>query len=348
MRTLRVIFSSSLLLAFVMLVVPALAFTQVAVAIIVAPPALPVYEQPVCVGPGYIWTPGYWAWGEDDYFWVPGTWVLAPVGLLWTPGYWAWSDSDGAFIWNAGYWGPEVGFYGGVVYGFGYSGVGYEGGYWTKGAFFYNRSVNNVSNVATITNVYNKTVVNNVTVTNVSYNGGAGGTTATPTAKEQAAAHQPHVPPTGAQMQHEQTAKSNPALSASQNHGKPPIAATQKPAGLSGPGVVSARAAAPYHPTPAPGAKPGGAVPRGAIGNEPAANEPEKPATPPATTNKPNPNETRKPARPAEPKPEPPANPPSKPPSEAPKKPEPPPKEQQEKEKEKEMEKPRPPQPPQK
>jgi len=31
-----------------------------------APPALPVYEQPDIPGPGYLWTPGYWAWSSDD------------------------------------------------------------------------------------------------------------------------------------------------------------------------------------------------------------------------------------------------------------------------------------------
>ena len=51
---------------------------------------------------------------------------------------------------------PRVGFYGGVNYGFGYAGVGYQGGYWNNGAFFYNRSVNNVTNV---TNVYTKTIM---------------------------------------------------------------------------------------------------------------------------------------------------------------------------------------------
>ena len=28
-----------------------------------APPELPVYEQPLCPQPNYMWTPGYWAWG---------------------------------------------------------------------------------------------------------------------------------------------------------------------------------------------------------------------------------------------------------------------------------------------
>jgi WXXGXW repeat (2 copies) len=57
------------------------------ISITVAPPALPVYVQPPIPGPGYMWTPGYWAWDDDDndYYWVPGAWVEAPEpGLLWT------------------------------------------------------------------------------------------------------------------------------------------------------------------------------------------------------------------------------------------------------------------------
>ena len=89
---------------------------------------------------GYLWTPGYWVYGDDGYFWAPGTWVRPPrVGLLWTPGYWGWRSN--AYAWNGGYWGPHVGFYGGVNYAFGYGGVGYHGGYWNRGAFNYNRSV---------------------------------------------------------------------------------------------------------------------------------------------------------------------------------------------------------------
>ena len=44
-----------------------------------------------------------------------------------------------------GYWAPEVGFYGGIDYGFGYTGYGYEGGYWNDRAFFYNTAVNNIT-----------------------------------------------------------------------------------------------------------------------------------------------------------------------------------------------------------
>ena len=87
--------------------------------------------------------PGYWSYASDGYFWVPGTWVLPPSqGLLWTPGYWGWGD--GNYSWHAGYWGSQVGYYGGVNYGYGYTGAGYQGGRWDHGHFFYNRSVNNI------------------------------------------------------------------------------------------------------------------------------------------------------------------------------------------------------------
>ena len=222
---------------------------QIGVVVSFGPPELPVYEQPLCPGDGYIWTPGYWAWDDedDDYYWVPGTWVLAPeVGLFWTPGYWAWGGSG--FVFYEGYWGPVVGFYGGINYGFGYFGRGYEGGRWESGRFYYNTTVNRV-NVTEIHNVYNTTVVVNNN-TRVSYNGGNGGLDARPTAQEQAAAHEHHVAPVSAQTQHVQTARTNPALRASQNHGKPPIAATARPAAFSGGAVVPAREGGRYNPPP--------------------------------------------------------------------------------------------------
>src|ERR1700691_1397478 len=238
----------SVLPALLLLTLPVMSVAQVGINISVnlAPPELPVYEQPPIPAVGYLWTPGYWAWGDDiqDYYWVPGTWVLVPqAGYLWTPGYWG--SNGGAFVWNQGYWGTQIGFYGGVNYGFGYGGSGYEGGYWQGGHLFYNTSVVNVRNSSVhITNVYNKTVVNNVTVNNVSYNGGTGGTRAEPTAAEQAAAREPHVQPTAAQRQQETAARSNPALRLSANHGKPAIAATAKPGVFTGAGVVGAKNAA--------------------------------------------------------------------------------------------------------
>src|SRR5262245_28054027 len=109
---------------------PAAPRAAVAVSVAIAPPALPVYAHPPIPGPGYMWAPGYWAWGLYGYYWVPGSWVLPPaVGLLWTPPYWGWRP--GGLVFHAGYWGPTVGFYGGINYGFGYFGVGFAGGYWS-------------------------------------------------------------------------------------------------------------------------------------------------------------------------------------------------------------------------
>jgi hypothetical protein len=204
------------------------------------PPALPVYEQPICPDDGYLWTPGYWAYDDDDgYYWVPGTWVEAPqVGFLWTPGYWGWGGS--AFLFHEGYWGPEVGFYGGINYGFGYGGVGYEGGRWEGGHFSYNTYVNHV-NTTIIHNTYN-TRVTNVSETHVSYNGGTGGVEARPTSQQESYANQHHVGPVASQTQHVQAARSNPELRASANQGKPPIAATAKPGDFKT-GVVATRQA---------------------------------------------------------------------------------------------------------
>jgi WXXGXW repeat (2 copies) len=202
------------------------AFAGVFVSVAIAPPALPVYTQPPCPGDGYIWTPGYWAWGPDGYYWVPGTWVVAPSpGLLWTPGYWGWAG--GAYVWHAGYWGPHIGFYGGINYGFGYVGVGYLGGYWHGGHFFYNRTVNNV--VITNVHFYNRTVINNVNVTHVSFNGGRGGIMARPRPEELRADNDRHFEPTRMQMDHETGARGNRALLASVNHGRPSVAATARP-----------------------------------------------------------------------------------------------------------------------
>ena len=238
-----------LLFAVIMLAMPMKSFAQIGVVVSFGPPELPVYVQPVCPGEGYIWTPGYWAWDNDgdDYYWVPGTWVLAPqVGFLWTPGYWGWGGSG--FVFYDGYWGPRVGFYGGINYGFGYFGHGYEGGRWDHDRFYYNREVNNV-NVTVIHNVYNTRVDNSYTrVTRVSYNGGNGGINERPTRDEESAAHERHVSPVRDQVQHAQAARANTELRASVNHGKPPVAATPKPGAFNDRGVVAAKEGGRYNP----------------------------------------------------------------------------------------------------
>jgi hypothetical protein len=243
----RILFFCTFLLALVVLSAPTPSFAQIGISVAFGPPALPVYEQPVCPGDGYLWTPGYWAWDPDagDYYWVPGTWVLAPeVGFLWTPPWWGWLN--GAFLFHAGYWGPHIGFYGGINYGFGYFGTGFVGGRWDGGHFFYNRDVMNI-NVVNIHNVYNEHV--NVTVNHVSYNGGEGGIVARPSAEEERYANERHIGPVAAQTQHIDAARANRDMRASVNQGRPAIAATGRPGEFSGHDVVAAReAGGAYHP----------------------------------------------------------------------------------------------------
>jgi len=250
----------TMVFALAVLSVATTSFAQIRISVEFGPPALPVYEQPLCPGDGYIWTPGYWAWDPDmgDYYWVPGTWVLAPeIGFLWTPPWWGWSG--GVYLFHEGYWGPHVGFYGGVVYGFGYFGEGFEGGRWDHDHFFYNRSVTNI-NIVNVHNVYNETVINNrVTINRVSYNGGPGGIEARPRPEDEMASRERHIGPVGVQAQHIQEARSNRELRASVNQGKPPIAATPRPAEFRGREVVGAReAGAPYHPPANRGESPHG------------------------------------------------------------------------------------------
>jgi hypothetical protein len=267
-------FIRTLLFSLVVLCMSAASFAQIGVGIAVnfAPPPLPVYEQPLCPGEGYIWTPGYWAYGDDfdDYYWVPGTWVLAPeIGFLWTPAYWGWGGEG--FVFYDGYWGPVVGFYGGISYGFGYFGEGYEGGRWENGRFFYNRSVNNI-NITEIHNVYNTTVINR-NENRVSYNGGSGGINRRPTPQEQAAARERHMPPVAVQTQHAQAARTNPQQRASVNMGKPAVAATPRPGVFNDRAVVHAKAAgAPYTPPANRGTNRGGNQPRPGNNNRPSNN----------------------------------------------------------------------------
>jgi len=160
-----------LLIALLVLVIPASMNAQFGIGVSInvgfAPPVLPVYVQPVCPEPNLMWTPGYWAYSQDDgdYFWVPGAWVPAPYsGALWTPPYWGWAGGQYGF--HDGYWGSQVGYYGGVNYGFGFGGIGFAGGEWRGGTFAYNTAVTQV-NVTVIHNTYvNQTIVNQGIVAN--------------------------------------------------------------------------------------------------------------------------------------------------------------------------------------
>jgi len=289
---------------------------QFNISITVAPPPIPVYEQPDIPEDGYVWAPGYWAWGDEGYFWVPGTWVTVPeTGMLWTPGYWGWGGDS--FVFHTGYWGPHVGFYGGVNYGHGYGGSGFDGGYWQGEHFYYNRAVTAVDN-ARLTYVYEKPVI--ASSIHVAYNGGSGGTTVAPTAQDQAAAGERHVAPTAQQVSQHQSASQNKALLVSANHGAPSVAATRKPGDFTPRNVVPAKApggpvgedvlkATPKNPAqplkgPAPTVKPSSPAPQPApvVQPRPAPNRvlpaPEKTAPPPP---EPRPAQTHPAPKPAKP-----------------------------------------------
>lgn len=164
-----------------------------------APPPLQDSDQPVCPVDGYLWTPGFWAWSAAGYYWVAGEWVEPPrVGVLWTPGYWEYADD--VYLFHLGYWAPEVGYYGGIDYGFGYFGVGYAGGRWVGNSFAYNR---NVSNIGTrpYRNIYSEASNYNGAHNRVSYNGGPGGVLMAATAQQRVRMAESHIPPTLMQRQ---------------------------------------------------------------------------------------------------------------------------------------------------
>lgn len=208
------------LVALVLCALPAGAFAGVFVSVNIAPPVLPVYTQPPCPGDGYLWTPGYWAYGGAGYYWVPGVWVRPPhAGLLWTPGYWAFGG--GGYAWHPGYWGPHVGFYGGVNYGFGYTGTGFVGGFW-RGAFFhYNTAVFNVNRIVVHNTYVDRTVIHNTTVINRASFNGRGGIDARPTREDEMAMHERHFARTPNQVSHQQFARGDHSQLASFNHGRP-------------------------------------------------------------------------------------------------------------------------------
>jgi len=247
------------------------------------PPPLPEYEQPELSQPGYLWTPGYWSYTEGSgggYYWVPGAWVAPPLPeYLWTPSYWGWDGHRYKF--HYGFWGPHVGFYGGINYGFGYTGAGYHGGYWKDKHFFYNTQVNRV-NPTMVRNVYVHpvTIINN---NHFSFNGPRG-VQARPTLAEVSVYHEQVVPPMHSQISHQQMAAGNHEMLFSENRGKPAEpAAMRQIAADPGPPEVFRRAPAVVRtarpveaprPEPAPrpeeAPRPGMNAPGGAPHNVPA------------------------------------------------------------------------------
>ncbi len=219
------------LFAFLLSVIPATSFAGVFISVNFAPPPLLEYEQPQCPEEGFLWTPGYWAYGDDGYYWVPGAWVPAPQrGYLWTPAYWGYEGGQYRFF--DGYWGPHVGYYGGVNYGFGYMGIGFSGGEWRGDRFAYNTAIVNVNRTVIHNTYINETIVHNTTIINnnhVAYAGGPNGIRHEPTSEERRGMTEHHIAPTPVQRQHFEAAAKDPQQHFNVNHGHPATIASPRP-----------------------------------------------------------------------------------------------------------------------
>ena len=156
-----------------------------------------------------MWTPGYWAYGDDGYYRVRGTIMprmTARSGPRRTgagPMAFTFSIPDtGDF---------NVGYYGGVDYGFGYLGIGFIGGRWHGHDFEYNRAYMHVDD-RRIHNVYDdRGDASRYMVardSRVSYSGGPGGIRHDPSPQERAAMHEQHMGRTSYQTQHVNAAMS--------------------------------------------------------------------------------------------------------------------------------------------
>ncbi len=174
------------------------------------PPPLPAYDQPEAPAQDYLWTPGYWSNASAGYFYVPGAWIAPPfIGALWTPGWW--EAHNHRFRWHHGVWGRHVGYYGGINYGYGYVGYGYQGGYWNDRHFLYNQACNHLN-----TRIIRNTYVRDVTLGHREYLNntrasfaGDGGVRRGPAAQELAAQRESFLAPMHTQMEQQELAAQN-------------------------------------------------------------------------------------------------------------------------------------------
>jgi hypothetical protein len=112
---------------------PLAALADIELSINIAPPPLPVYEQPPVPTEGYLWTPGYWMYVLRVISGCRALGLNRPAGAGLDARLLGWSNA--LYVWNSATAGRNVGFYGGVNYGYGYYGRGYEGGYWRGNDF---------------------------------------------------------------------------------------------------------------------------------------------------------------------------------------------------------------------
>jgi hypothetical protein len=164
------------------------------------------------------------------------------LGLLWTPPYW--SRVDGGYAFHGGYWAEEVGFYGGIDYGYGYGGDGYQGGRWENGTLSYNRAANNANNIASlgIANVYDQAMPPDNKAVRISFNGGRRGVAAQPTKHQETLVGAKHVGATAEQQRHFELSAMDRSLYSKLNNGEPGVAATPHAGVFDGAGIMHSNA----------------------------------------------------------------------------------------------------------
>ena len=63
------------------------------------PPAPRVEAYGYAPGPGYVWIPGYYAWGGGGYNWVGGRWALPPrPRAAWVPGHYVRRNGHSEYV----------------------------------------------------------------------------------------------------------------------------------------------------------------------------------------------------------------------------------------------------------
>jgi hypothetical protein len=130
----------------------------------------------------------------------------------------------------------QVGWYGGVDYG--YYGSGYVGGRWRGNTFAYNTAVSNVD-PARVRIVYRDPGAVNHKWNRISSHGGRNGIQAQPAAGQLAAARARRLGPSSVQMRLAQIASTNRGNFARVNHGRPASAALARPYSANRSGVAN-------------------------------------------------------------------------------------------------------------
>jgi hypothetical protein len=83
------------------LATPLPSFAAVIIQLDAAPPPVRIEAVPV-QQPGYVWTPGYWNYENNNHVWVNGVSVREREGYTYTPHRWV--QHDGKWGLEEGHW----------------------------------------------------------------------------------------------------------------------------------------------------------------------------------------------------------------------------------------------------